>query len=84
MPARFDAAMWPRLDAGGIPDGATVRLDDYTLRCAADGRGDWCVRCFAAPQRVLFVGVIVYHRTRADGAWRSACTLSVLAMHTRI
>jgi len=54
VPARFDAAMWPRLDAGGIPDGATVRLDDYTLRCAADGRGDWCVRCFAAPQRVLF------------------------------
>ena len=43
VPARFESRLWPRLDAGGIADGAVLRLDDYTLRCAADGRGDWCV-----------------------------------------
>jgi hypothetical protein len=43
VPSRFEARLWPRLDGGGIAEGVLLRLDDYTLRCAADGRGDWCV-----------------------------------------
>ena len=42
VPARFDSALWPRVDAQAFPEGATLRLDAYRLKCAADGEGDWC------------------------------------------
>ncbi len=42
VPARFDAPLWPRVDRGDFGERATLRLDQYRLRRAADGEGDWC------------------------------------------
>jgi hypothetical protein len=75
VPARFDPALWARVDRGDFTECATLRLDAYRLKRAADGDGDWCARAHTAHTAHTAHAPAPTRprpRSRANAAWRAA------------